>query len=51
MLICDGQEVVNPDLIPNATVPPHYFWVERWNWHPKNVAAQELICADIGSCH
>jgi HNH endonuclease len=31
VLICDGQEVVNPDLIPNATIPPQYSWVDRWD--------------------
>lgn len=31
VLICDGQEIINPDLIPNATVPPQYVWLDRWN--------------------
>lgn len=31
VLICDGQEIVNPDLITNATVPPQYIWVDRWD--------------------
>ncbi|SEM59712.1 HNH endonuclease [Gemmobacter aquatilis] len=31
VLICDGQEVINPDLIPNATIPPQYSWVDRWD--------------------
>lgn len=29
VLICDGQEIVNPDLIPNATIPPQYNWIDR----------------------
>jgi len=31
VLICDGQEIVNPNLIPNATIPPQYSWVDRWD--------------------
>jgi hypothetical protein len=31
ILICDGQEIVNPDLIPNATVAPQYSWIDRWD--------------------
>lgn len=31
VLICDGQEVINPDLIPNTTIPPQYSWVDRWD--------------------
>jgi hypothetical protein len=31
VLICDGQEIVNPDLIPNATIPPQYSWVDHWD--------------------
>ncbi|AWD22955.1 hypothetical protein B6K69_15800 [Fuscovulum blasticum] len=31
VLICDGQEIVNPDLIQNATIPPQYSWVDRWD--------------------
>ena len=31
VLICDGQEIVVPDLIPNATIPPQYSWVDRWD--------------------
>lgn len=31
VLICDGQEIVNPDLISNATIPPQYIWGDRWD--------------------
>lgn len=31
VLICDGQPVVMPDLIPNTTVPPQHSWVDRWD--------------------
>jgi hypothetical protein len=31
VLICDGQEVINPDLIPNAAISPQYSWIDRWD--------------------
>jgi hypothetical protein len=31
LLICDGPEIVNPDLIPNATLPLQHSWVDRWD--------------------
>lgn len=31
VLICDGQPVVMPDLIPYSTIPPQYSWVDRWD--------------------
>ena len=31
VLICDGQEIVNPDLIPIANISPQYIWVDRWD--------------------
>jgi hypothetical protein len=31
VLVCDGQEIVNPDLIRNATIPPQYSWLDRWD--------------------
>jgi hypothetical protein len=31
VLICDGQTIVNPDLIQNATIFPQYRWLDRWD--------------------
>ncbi|VAW23829.1 hypothetical protein MNBD_ALPHA12-1267 [hydrothermal vent metagenome] len=31
MLICDGQDIIIPDLIPNPTIPPQYCRFDVWN--------------------
>ncbi len=31
VLICDGQPIIMPDLIPNATLSPQHIWVNRWD--------------------
>lgn len=31
VLICDGQPVILPDVISNATIPPQHSWVDRWD--------------------
>ncbi|WP_416369700.1 hypothetical protein [Tritonibacter mobilis] len=30
VLICDGQMIIEPDMIANATIPPQHVWVDRW---------------------
>ena len=31
VLICDGQEIILPDLIPKTTIPPQYCWLDQWD--------------------
>lgn len=31
VLICDGQPIIEPDMIPTATIPPQYIWLDPWN--------------------
>lgn len=30
VMVCDGQIVVQPDMIANATIPPQHIWVDGW---------------------
>jgi len=30
VMICDGQVVIQPDMIANATIPPQHIWVDGW---------------------
>jgi len=30
VLICDGQVIMQPDMIANATIPPQHIWVDGW---------------------
>ncbi|MFV1564821.1 MULTISPECIES: HNH endonuclease [Phaeobacter] len=30
VLICDGQMIIEPDMIANATIPPQHVWVDGW---------------------
>ncbi|MEM9395116.1 MAG: hypothetical protein AAGA38_14750 [Pseudomonadota bacterium] len=30
VVLCGAQVIVQPDLIPNATVPPQYVWLDGW---------------------
>lgn len=31
VLICDGQEIVNPDLVSTPLIPPQYIRLDRWD--------------------
>lgn len=30
VMICDGQVIIQPDMIANATVPPQHVWIDGW---------------------
>lgn len=30
VMICDGQVIIQPDMIANSTIPPQYFWIDGW---------------------
>jgi hypothetical protein len=30
VMICDGQIIIQPDMIANATLPPQHIWVDGW---------------------
>ncbi|MDE4174683.1 hypothetical protein PXK01_11000, partial [Phaeobacter sp. PT47_59] len=30
VMTCDGQVIILPDMIANATIPPQHVWVDGW---------------------